>query len=49
MPKISIEQIRTANQKLMAVEAAPVKSYASKLSKNDINEMLRKAFHSIPQ
>ena len=49
MSKISIEQIRTANQKLMAVEATPVKSYASKLSKNDINEMLKKAFYSLSQ
>jgi hypothetical protein len=49
MPKISIEQIRTANQKLMAGKGGSVKSYASKLSQYDINEMLKKAFHSLPQ
>lgn len=49
MPKISIDQIRLANQKLMAGEGGSVKSYASKLSKNDINEMLKKAFHSLSQ
>lgn len=48
MPKISIEQIRTANQKLMAGEGS-IKSYASKLSQHDINVMLKKAFHSLPQ
>lgn len=49
MPKISIEQIRSANQKLIAGKAGSVKPYSDKLSQNDINEMLKKAFHSIPQ
>lgn len=49
MPKISIEQIRSANQKLIAGKVYNVKPYSDKLSQNDINEMLKKAFHSIPQ
>jgi len=49
MPKISIEQIRSANQKLIAGKACNIKHYSDKLSQNDINEMLKKAFHSIPQ
>jgi hypothetical protein len=49
MPKISIDQIRTANQKLMTGKAGSVKPYSDKLSQHDINEMLKKAFHSIPQ
>lgn len=49
MPKISIEQIRSANQKLIAGKACNVKPYSAKLSQHDINEMLKKAFHSIPQ
>lgn len=49
MPKISIEQIRSANQKIIAGKACDSKPYSAKFSQNDINEMLRKAFHSIPQ
>lgn len=47
MPKISIEQIRTANQKLITGKACDVKHYSDKLSKQDINEMLKKAFYSL--
>jgi hypothetical protein len=47
MPKISIEQIRSANQKLIAGKPYDVKPYSDKLSKQDINEMLKKAFYSI--
>ena len=47
MPKISIEQIRSANQKLIAGKACDVKPYSEKLSKQDINEMLKKAFYSL--
>lgn len=49
MLKISIEQIRTANQKIMTGEAGNIKRYSDNLSQNEINEMLKKAFHSIPQ
>lgn len=49
MHKVSIEQIRMANQKLMTGKACNIKHYSDKLSQNDINEMLKKAFHSIPQ
>ena len=47
MPKISIEQIRTANKKIIAGKASGVKTYSAKLSKYDINEMLKKAFYSL--
>lgn len=49
MPKISIEQIRDANRKLMQGHIPSVRSSVDKLSKKDINAMLKKAYDNLSQ
>lgn len=48
MPKISIEQIREANRKLIQGYIPSVRSSVDKLSKKEINAMLKKAYDSLP-
>lgn len=47
MIKISIEQIRSANKKIIAGKASEVKKYSAKFSKDDINIMLKQAYDSL--
>lgn len=47
MSGISIQQIRDANKKLMSGSGSKVPRYTEHLTQKDINEWLKRAFHSI--
>lgn len=44
MKDITIEQIRTANKKMISGDRPTGRSYAAQLSQSQINEFLHKAF-----